>query len=88
MGVGFLLMGLIRVKGVKPTPLTLSIPRSFPSLALTILGIIVILAGVSLIFKPEWVYPYLAGIAVVIVGLAILLGGLLGLRRVREEPSP
>ena len=41
MGVGFLLMGLIRVKGVKPTPLTLSIPRSFPSLALTILGIIV-----------------------------------------------
>jgi hypothetical protein len=42
------------------------------------------LAGVSLIFKPEWLYPYLAGLVIIIIGLIIFVGGMAGLKRKTE----
>jgi len=81
MGVGFFLMGLIRVKGVQPQPITLSLPSSFPALTVTVLGVIVILAGVFLLWAPEMVYPYLAAFAAIAVGVLILAGGLAALSR-------
>ena len=84
MGVGFLLMGFIRIKNVKHTPVTTGLPRTLPSLSLTAVGVIVMLAGVSLIFKPEWLYPYLAGLVVIIIGLIIFVGGMAGLKRKTE----
>jgi len=84
MGVGFLLMGFIRIKNVKPTPVTTGLPRTLPSLSLTAAGIIVMLAGVSIIFKPEWLYPYLAGLVIIVIGLIIFVGGMAGLKRKAE----
>ena len=78
MGVGFLLMAILRVKRVKPTPITLSLPRSFGQLALLALGILVILSGVCLLYNPDLLYPYIVGIGIIVIGLLILLGGLLG----------
>jgi uncharacterized membrane protein HdeD (DUF308 family) len=76
MGVGFLLMGFFRVKNVKPTPVTLSLPKAFGSLILTIIGILLILAGILIFYNPELLYPYLVGFALIIIGLMVLVSGL------------
>ena len=76
MGVGFLLMGLIRVKNVEPTPVTFSLPKNFGNIFLSILGVIVILVGISILFNPEFLYPYVASFSIVVIGLLILLAGL------------
>ena len=81
MGVGFLLMGLIRVKGVQPQPVALKLPGSLPALAVTVVGAIAILAGVFLLLAPEMVYPYLAAFAAIAVGVLILAVGLAALSR-------
>ncbi|RLI05467.1 hypothetical protein DRO26_02115 [Candidatus Bathyarchaeota archaeon] len=82
MGVGFLLMGLIRIKGVKPAPVTLSLPKSFGNIFLTFLGVIVILAGLCTLFYPSFLYPYLVGFGLVVLGLLILFAGLTRYRKV------
>jgi len=79
MGFGFLLMALIREKSV--TSLTISLPRTFAQLSLIIVGVLMISCGFLLLYKPELVYPYLAGIAAILVGLLILLAGLIEFRR-------
>ena len=76
MGVGFLLMGFLRVKVIHPTPLTLSLPKTFGNLILTVIGILLILAGVLIFYNPQLLYPYLAGLALIIVGLIVLVSGL------------
>jgi hypothetical protein len=81
MGVGFLSMGIIHAKGVKPTPVTISIPKSFGQITLSIIGILVIVCGLCLLYNPELLYPYVAGMGVMIVGILILLGGLIGWRK-------
>jgi len=84
MGVGFLLMGIIRTKRVKPTPVTISLPKSFGRIVLSIIGILVIVCGLCLWYNPGLLYPYVASIVTVIVGILILLGGLSGWHK-REE---
>ena len=49
MGVGFLLMAMLRAKRVEATPITLSLPRSFGQITLLVLDILVTLSGVMLI---------------------------------------
>ena len=81
MGVGFLLMVILRAKRVEATPITLSLPRSFGQITLLVLDILVTLGGVCLLYNPDLLYPYVVGIGIVVVGLLILLGGLLGWRK-------
>ncbi len=81
MGVGFFLMGFIRVKGVKPTPVELSLPRSFGSIVLVVVGVLAITSGFTLLVNPKLLYPYVAGIAVVVLGLLALLAGVLTFKR-------
>lgn len=81
MGLGFLLMAILRAKKVEPTPITLSLPRSFGQITLLVLGILVTLSGICLLYNPDLLYPYVVGVGIVIVGLLILLGGLLGWRK-------
>ncbi|ACB07217.1 hypothetical protein [Candidatus Korarchaeum cryptofilum] len=81
MGFGFLLMALIREKNVEVTPLTISLPRTFAQLSLLVVGALMISCGSFLIYRPELIYPYLAGIGTILVGFLILLAGLIGFRR-------
>jgi hypothetical protein len=41
--------------------------------------------GFFLLYRPELIYPYLAGIGTVIVGFLVLLAGLIEFRRSRQE---
>ena len=67
MGLGFLLMAILRAKKVEPTPITLSLPRSFGQITLLVLGILVTLSGTCLLYNPDLLYPYVAGIGIVVV---------------------
>jgi len=85
MGFGFLLMALIRERNVTVTPLTISLPRTFVQLSLVVVGTLIMVCGFFLLYRPELIYPYLAGIGTVIVGFLVLLAGLIGFRRGRQE---
>jgi len=79
MGVGFLLMGLIRIKSIKPSPITLTIPKSFGNIFLSFLGLIIIFIGVSFLLNLD--YQLIFGFGFVALGLLILLAGLIGYER-------
>lgn len=85
MGVGFLVMAMIRSKGVEAPPLTVSLPKSFGQIVLSIAGVLIIVSGLLLLFNPELLYPYVVGIGVVVMGIAVLLGGLIGWRKKKGE---
>jgi len=85
MGIGFLLMGIIRTKRIKPTPVTISLPKSFGQIVLSIIGILVIVCGLCLWYNPKLLYPYVASIVIVIIGILILLGGLIGWHKKEEK---
>ena len=78
MGIGFLAMGIIHTKKVRPTPIIISLPKSLGQIALSIIGILIIMCGLCLLYNPELLYPYVVGIGIVIVGVVILLSGLIG----------
>ena len=80
MGVGFLLMGVLRVKRVKPSEATISLPRSFGQVALCLVGALMIVLGLFILYCPELIYPYLVGVGVIIIGVLIILAGLIGIR--------
>jgi len=80
MGVGFLLMGVLRVKRVKPSEATISLPRSFGQVALCLIGALMIVLGLFILYCPELIYPYLVGVGVIIIGVLIILAGLIGIR--------
>ena len=84
MGIGFLLMGIVRAKRIKPTPVTISLPRSLGQITLSIVGVLIIICGLCLLYKPELIYPYVASIAAVILGILFLLAGLIGWRKKGE----
>ena len=79
MGVGFLLMGLIRIKSIKPSPITLTIPKSFGNIFLSFLGLIIIFIGVSFLLNLD--YQLIFGFGFVALGLLIFLAGLIGYKR-------
>jgi hypothetical protein len=78
MGIGFLMMGIIHTKKVKPSPITISLPKNFGHLVLSIIGIVITVCGLCLLFNPDILYPYVVGIGVVVLGVIILLSGLTG----------
>ena len=80
MGVGFLLMGVLRVKRVKPSETVISLPRSFGQVALCLVGALMIVLGFFILYCPELIYPYLVGVGAIVVGVLIFLAGLLGFR--------
>ncbi len=80
MGVGFLLMAFIRAKRPEVKPVEVTIPKDLPSLTLVVIGVVVMAAGALLLAAPELIYPYLAGLAAILVGLMIFAWGLM-LRR-------
>ena len=80
MGVGFLLMGILRVKRVKPSETTISLPRSFGQAALCSVGALMIVLGLFILYRPELIYPYLVGVGVIIIGVLMILAGLIGIR--------
>lgn len=84
MGVGFLLMGLMQAKRVKPTPVTISLPKSFGQIVLSTIGILVIVCGLCLLYNPKLLYPYVVGIGMVAIGILILASGLIRWHK-REE---
>ena len=56
----------------------ISLPKSLGQAALSIIGILIIICGLCLWYNPELLYPYVAGIGIVIVGVVILLSGIIG----------
>ena len=80
MGVGFLLMAVLRGKRVKPSQATISLPRSFGQIALCSVGALMIIFGFLILYHPELIYPYLIGMGVILIGILIFLAGLIGIR--------
>jgi len=81
MGFGFLLMGLIREKNITVAPLTINLPKTLGQVFLSVVGILIMVCGFFLLYRPELLYPYITGAGTMIVGFLILLAGLTGLRR-------
>lgn len=77
MGVGFMLMAILRRTEIKRVELT--VPRTLPSLVLIVIGLLTIVVGLALLYAPEIIYPYLAGIAALVIGALILTFGLVTL---------
>jgi len=77
MGIGFLAMGFIRVKNVKPSPIAFGLPANFGHIMLSVLGLIIIAVGLGLLFNTNFLYPYVIGIGIVIIGVFILISGLI-----------
>ena len=79
VGVGFLAVGIIQLKGIKPTPVTISLPKSFGQVVFCVIGVLVIVCGLCILYdRQDLLYPYVEGIGIVIVGALILLSGLIG----------
>ena len=85
VGVGFLLLGLIGARVVEPTPIAVALPRSFTRVVMCVLGALLIVCGGIILYNDELLYPWIAGIAVITVGLVVLLGGLVARRT--EKPN-
>lgn len=85
MGTGFLLMSIIRVNKIRLAPVTITLPRTLSQIALSIVGILVIISGLCLLYKPELLYPYVVGMGMVIVGILIVLTGLIGRLRMEDK---
>lgn len=77
VGAGFLVMALIGARVVEPTPITVSLPRSFWRVLLSVVGALVIVCGIFVLYDVELLYPWVAGIGIIVVGLVFFLGGLL-----------
>jgi len=80
MGVGFLLMAILRGKRVKSSQAIISLPRSFGQVALCSVGALMIIFGFLILYRPELIYPYLIGMGVILIGILIFLAGLIGIR--------
>lgn len=81
MGVGFLLMALVKLKGVEPTPIAITLPKTLPFILLTAIGGLLILSGACLILNPQLLYPYLIGFITIAIGLLLAASGLIGFKR-------
>ena len=80
MGVGFLLMAILRGKRVRSSQAIISLPRSFGQVALCSVGALMIIFGFLILYYPELIYPYLIGMGVILIGILIFLAGLIGIR--------
>ena len=78
VGAGFLVMALIGTRVLKPTPVTIGLPRSFGRILLATVGALIIVCGIFILYDVDLLYPWVAGIGTVVMGLVIFLGGLVG----------
>ena len=86
MGVGFLLMGFIRVRGVKVSE-ALVLPRTLPNIIFLLIGALLTIWGVALILCPEIIWPYLSGVSAIALGALMIALGASGLRGRRTAPE-
>ncbi|MEM2194579.1 MAG: hypothetical protein QW534_09150 [Candidatus Methanomethylicia archaeon] len=77
MGVGFLLMGIVRIKVKEVKPLEVTVSKYFGVTILVLIGVSFILAGILLYTRIEMVreilLPYLGGTIIVVIGLFFIL---------------
>ncbi len=78
VGTGFLVMALIGVRVVEPAPITISLPRGLGRVVLCVVGALIIVCGLCILYNVDLLYPWVAGIGTVFMGLVIFLGGLIG----------
>ena len=84
MGVGFLIMALLRTRKIEEKPLEISLPRTFGQVTLIVLGLIIICIGIAILYNPDLLYPYIAGFAAILRGIILLLAGLTGLHKIKS----
>jgi len=76
VGAGFLVMALIGTRVLEPTPITIGLPRSFGRILLAAVGALIIVCGLFILYNVDLLYPWVAGIGTVVMGLVIFVGGL------------
>jgi len=81
VGAGFLVMALIGTRVLEPTPITISLPRSFVRILLSVVGALIIVCGLFILYNVDLLYPWVAGIETIVIGLVFFLGGLVGSRK-------
>jgi len=86
MGVGFLVMGFIRVRGVKVSE-ALVLPRTLPNIIFLLIGALLTTWGIALILRPEIIWPYLSGVSAIALGALMIALGASGLRGRRTAPE-
>ena len=78
VGTGFLVMALIGTRVLEPTPITIGLPRSFGRILLSVVGALIIVCGLFVLYNVDLLYPWVAGIETIVIGLVFFLGGLVG----------
>jgi len=78
VGAGFLVMALIGTRVLEPTPITIGVPRGFGRILLSVVGALIIVCGLFILYNVDLLYPWVASIGTVVIGLVFFLGGLLG----------
>ena len=78
MGVGFLLMAFIRTR-IEQVEVTL--PSRLSGYFLILLGITLIVGGISVIYFPHLIYPYLIGAFITLLGVGFVVLGNKAIRR-------
>ncbi len=81
MGVGFLLMGLVRTKA---EPVEIMIPSSIFGYFIMLLGIALVITGTGLIWYPNLLYPYITGAFIALFGVGFIT---LGVKAVKKEKT-
>jgi peptidoglycan/LPS O-acetylase OafA/YrhL len=79
MGVGFLLMGLVRTR---VEPAEVRIPSSVSGYLIIVLGVAFIVGGIGVVYFPHVIYPYLGGALAILLGIGFLI---IGTRRVTSK---
>ncbi len=72
MGIGFLAMSLFRIKG---QPVTISLPTTTSGYFIMLLGAFFVVGGLSLIYFPGIIYPYLIGFFFALLGAGFIFMG-------------
>ena len=78
VGAGFLVLALIGTRVLEPPSITIGLPRSFGRILLAAVGALIIVCGIFILYNVDLLYPWVAGIGTVVMGLVIFLGGLVG----------
>lgn len=74
MGIGFLLMALLRYYGVKVRPeKSITLKSTIGSLMLGIVGILFVIGGISLFLNIRFLMRYISGLFVIALGIIFLI---------------
>jgi hypothetical protein len=81
LGAGFLGMAFVRARG---EPVEVHIPSRSGEILMILIGIMFIIAAISIVYFPSQIYPYLGAAFLVLLGIWFLVRGLGGFRRERD----